>query len=321
MRIGNITIDPPVIAAPMAGITDQAFRLLAKEFGAAYVVSEMVSCKGLIYDQAKTWELLAIDEREQPIAIQLFGSVPHELAKAAAIIQERTTARAIDINMGCPTPKIVKGGEGAALMLEPKLAGEIVEAVTSAVTIPVTVKTRKAWNDASPTAVELAQIVEAAGASAITVHGRTREQFYSGKADWDIIRQVKEAVKIPVIGNGDVFCPEDAHKLLAHTGCDGIMIGRGALGNPWLFREVARSLQGMPPLLAPSVEERISLAKRHLQMSIERKGSYTGIREMRCHLAWYVKGLPRAARLRDEINRADTIMEIENIFEQVVQEV
>lgn len=321
MRIGNITIDPPVIAAPMAGITDQAFRLLAKEFGAAYVVSEMVSCKGLIFDQAKTWELLRIDELEQPIAIQLFGSVPHELAKAAAIIQERTTARAIDINMGCPTPKIVKGGEGAALMLEPKLAGEIVEAVTSAVTIPVTVKTRKAWNDASPTAVELAQIVEAAGASAITVHGRTREQFYSGKADWDIIRQVKEAVKIPVIGNGDVFCPEDAHKLLAHTGCDGIMIGRGALGNPWLFREVARSLQGMPPLPAPSVEERISLAKRHLQMSIERKGSYTGIREMRCHLAWYVKGLPRAARLRDEINRADTIMEIENIFEQVVQEV
>ncbi|KAF0196385.1 MAG: nifR3 family TIM-barrel protein [Bacillota bacterium] len=319
MRIGNIQLDVPLIAAPMAGITDQAYRLLAREFGAAYVVSEMVSCKGLMYDQAKTWELLVMDEREQPLAIQLFGCVPHEIAKAAAVVEERTKARAIDINMGCPTPKIVKCGEGAALMLEPQLVENIVRAVVAAVSIPVTVKTRKAWDATSPTAVDIAKRVEAAGASAITVHGRTREQFYAGKADWDIIRQVKQAVSIPVIGNGDVFCAADAHRMMQETGCDAIMTGRGTLGNPWLFRDIARSFWGLPPLAAPDVEERIVLAKRHLQMAIERKGLYTGIREMRPHLAWYTKGLPRAARLREAINRADTTEKIDQIFEDILQ--
>lgn len=319
MRIENIQLEIPLIAAPMAGVTDQAYRLLAREFGAAYVISEMVSCKGLMYDQAKTWELLAMDEREQPIAVQLFGSVPHELAKAAAIIEERTKAQAIDINMGCPTPKIVKSGEGAALMLEPQLVEDIVRAVVAAVSLPVTVKTRKAWDASSPTAVDIAKRVEAAGACAITVHGRTREQFYAGKADWDIIRQVKQAVSIPVIGNGDVFSAADAHGLMQQTGCDAVMTGRGTLGNPWLFRDIARSFQGLAPLPAPDVGERIVLAKRHLQMTIERKGLYTGIREMRPHLAWYTKGLPRAARLRDEINRADTIEKIDKIFAEILQ--
>lgn len=321
MYIKSIQIDPPLIAAPMAGITDQAFRLLAREFGASYVVSEMVSCKGLIYDQAKTWELLNIDEREQPIAVQIFGSVPLEMAKAAALIQEHTPACAIDINMGCPTPKIVKSGEGSALMLKPSLVGDIVRAVVSAVTIPVTVKTRKAWDLSSPTAVDIAKVVESAGASAIAVHGRTREQFYSGKADWDIIRRVKESVCIPVIGNGDVFSAADAHRLMTETGCDAVMVGRGAMGNPWLFYEIARAMKGESLLPAPTIAERVSLARRHLQMAVERKGVYAGMREMRCHLAWYVKGLPRAAHLRDEINRADTIERIDEIFAEILLEV
>lgn len=319
MQIGNVNLKIPLIAAPMAGISDQAYRLLAKEFGAAYVVSEMISCKGLIYDQAKTWDLLSIDEREQPIAIQLFGAVPLEVAKAAAIVAERTNARVIDINMGCPTPKIVKSGEGSALMLDPKLAGEIVRQVVMAVGLPVTVKTRKAWDAASKTAVDLAKEVEAAGACAIAIHGRTRDQFYSGKADWDIIRQVKQAVNIPVIGNGDVFSAADVHRLMAESGCDAVMIGRGAMGNPWLFRDIARSFAGLEALPAPTIPERLAIARRHLNMAVERKGDYTGIREMRCHLAWYIKGLPRAARWRDELNRADTVDEIEQILEGIIQ--
>lgn len=314
MRIKNTYIHPPLVAAPLAGITDQANRIIAREFGAAYVVSEMISCKGLIYDQAKTWELLAMEEGEQPLAVQLFGSVPAEVARAAAIVAEKTRATAIDINMGCPTPKIVKGGEGAALLLNDKLAGEIVRQTVAAVSIPVTVKTRKGWDASSPNCLALVREVEAAGAAAVTIHGRTRDQFYSGRADWEIIRLVKESVYIPVIGNGDVTSPADAQRMFETTGCDAVMVGRAAIGNPWLYRDIARSLQGLPSLPPPTLPERLRIARRHLTMAIDRKGEYRGIREMRLQLAWYCRGLPRAARLRDAINKAETMAEIDDIF-------
>ncbi|HSL93184.1 MAG TPA: tRNA dihydrouridine synthase DusB [Bacillota bacterium] len=319
MRIGSIELNPPVIAAPMAGITDQSFRIIAREMGATLVVSEMVSCKGLIYDQAKTWELLATEEQEQPILVQLFGSVPDEVARAACLIEEKIPCLGIDINMGCPTPKITKNGEGAALLLNPRLAGEIVRRTVRSVSLPVTVKTRKSWDDSSPTALDLAKEVEQAGATAIAVHGRTREAFYGGQADWGIIRRVREAVSIPVIGNGDVFSGSDALSLMAETGCHGIMVGRGALGNPWLFRDVARSLMGLPAMPVPTVQERMQLAMRQLSMTIERKGEYTAIREMRQHLAWYVKGVPGAARWRGAINRTDSLDDLRDILGQIAQ--
>jgi nifR3 family TIM-barrel protein len=315
--LGKIELIPPVIAAPMAGITDQSFRIIAREMGASLVVSEMVSCKGLIYDQAKTWELLSTDELEQPIVVQLFGSVPDEVARAAALIEQKIPCVAIDINMGCPTPKITKNGEGAALMLNPRLAGEIVKSAVRAVSLPVTVKTRKAWDDSSPTAVELAKEVEQAGAAAIAVHGRTRAAFYGGKADWNIIRSVRDAVSIPVIGNGDVFSANDALRLMQGTGCHGIMVGRGALGNPWLFRDISRSLLGQAELPAPTVPERIDMALRQLAMTVERKGEYAAIREMRQHLAWYIKGVSGAARWRDHINRTTSLEDLCEILLQI----
>ena len=313
MRIRNIVVDPPLVAAPMAGITDQANRLLAREFGVAWVVSEMVSCKGIIYDQAKTWELVAM-ETDEPLAVQLFGSDPAEVAEAAAVVAEKIKPLAIDINMGCPTPKIVKSGDGAALLLNPKLAGEIVRRTVAAVSIPVTVKTRKAWDAHSPDCLNLVREVEAAGAAAITIHGRTRDQFYAGKADWGIIRTVKAAVGVPVIGNGDVTSAAEATRMFEVTGCDAVMVGRAAIGNPWLYRDIARALQGLVSLAPPSVAERLAVARRHLAMAIERKGEYRGIREMRLQLAWYLKGLPRAARLRDAINKADSVAGIDSIF-------
>ncbi|HSL93371.1 MAG TPA: tRNA dihydrouridine synthase DusB [Bacillota bacterium] len=317
MRLGSIELNPPVIAAPMAGITDQSFRIIARELGATLVITEMVSCKGLIYNQAKTWELLATDEREQPIAVQLFGSVPDEVARAACLIEEKVPCVSIDINMGCPTPKITKNGEGAALLLNPRLAGEIVRSTVKAVSLPITVKTRKSWDDFSPTAIELAKEVEQAGAAAITVHGRTRAAFYGGKADWDIIRRVRETVSIPVIGNGDVFSGFDALRLMAETGCHGIMVGRGALGNPWLYRDAYRALLGLPALPAPTIQERLQLATRQLTMTIERKGEYTAIREMRQHLAWYIRGVPGAARWRDLINKTSSPEDLRVILSKI----
>ncbi|SMD04780.1 tRNA dihydrouridine synthase DusB [Sporomusa malonica] len=304
MRIGQIELANPVILAPMAGVTDLPFRLLAKEMGCGLVYSEMVSDKGLIYENVHTRKLLAIDERERPVALQIFGSEPASMAKAARIVAG-SGADIIDINMGCPTPKIVKNGEGSALMRTPELACRIIAAVVEAAgTVPVTVKFRKGWDDKSVNAVEMAKLAEQAGAAAVSVHGRTREQFYSGQADWNIIREVKQSVKIPVTGNGDIRTPQDAKRMLTETGCDGIMIGRGAQGNPWIFRQVAHYLETGEILPLPTLGERIDMLLRQLDMLVDHKGEYIGIREMRSHAAWYTKGLPSSAELRLKFNQA-----------------
>ncbi len=320
MRIGHIELANPVILAPMAGVTDLPFRLLAKEMGCGLVYSEMVSDKGLIYDNTHTKKLLAIDARERPVALQIFGSEPESMAKAAGIVAA-AGADIIDINMGCPTPKIVKNGEGSALMRNPALAGRIIAAVVAAAGgMPVTVKFRKGWDETSVNAVQIARIAEQAGAAAVSVHGRTREQFYSGQADWSIIRDVKQAVAIPVIGNGDIRTPQDAERMLTETGCDGIMIGRGAQGNPWIFRQVAHYLATGQTLPLPALGERIDMLLRHLDMLVGHKGEYTGIREMRSHAAWYTKGLPSSAELRLTFNQAATRDDFIRIMENYRQE-
>ncbi|MBC8015731.1 MAG: tRNA dihydrouridine synthase DusB [Sporomusaceae bacterium] len=303
MQIGTIKLVNPVILAPMAGVTDLPFRLLAKEMDCGLVYSEMVSDKGLLYKNCHTLDMLKIDERERPVAMQIFGSDPTSMASAAQLVEQAGT-NIVDINMGCPTPKIVKNGSGAALMCQPDLAYRIMKSVVEAVNIPVTVKIRKGWNHTSINAVEMAKLAEKAGIAAIAVHGRTREQFYSGEADWEIIRQVKDSVGIPVIGNGDIRSPYDAQKMLAETGCDGLMIGRGAQGNPWIFRQVARYLATGEVVPPPTTEERLLLMLRHLDMLIEHKGEYLGIREMRRHGAWYTKGLHHSSELRLKFNSA-----------------
>lgn len=319
MRIGKLTLANPVILAPMAGVTDLPFRLLAKEMGCGLVYSEMVSDKGLIYDNVHTKKMLAIDERERPVALQIFGSEPESMGQAAKIVAA-TGVDVIDINMGCPTPKIVKNGEGSALMRKPDLACRIIAAVVKAAgDIPVTVKFRKGWDDKSVNAVQIARLAEAAGASAVSVHGRTREQFYSGQADWNIIREVKQAVKIPVTGNGDIRTPEDARRMLTETGCDGIMIGRGAQGNPWLFRQVVDYLTAGEILPPPTLNERIDMLLRHLDMLVDHKGEYVGIREMRSHAAWYTKGLHSSAELRLKFNQAASKEDFISIMENYRQ--
>lgn len=315
MRIGHIELANPVILAPMAGVTDLPFRLLAKEMGCGLVYSEMVSDKGLIYENTHTKKLLAIEARERPVALQIFGSEPESMAKAARIVAA-AGANIIDINMGCPTPKIVKNGEGAALMRAPGLACRIIGAVVEAAGgIPVTVKFRKGWDETCVNAVQIARLAEQAGAAAVSVHGRTREQFYAGQADWSIIRAVKQAVAIPVIGNGDIRTPQDAERMLTETGCDGIMIGRGAQGNPWIFRQVAHYLATGQILPLPTLGERIDMLLRHLDLLVGHKGEYTGIREMRSHAAWYTKGLPSSAELRLKFNQASTREDFIQIME------
>jgi len=303
MQIGRVKLVNPVILAPMAGVTDLPFRLLSKEMGCGLVYSEMVSDKGLQYKNLHTMDMLKIDERERPVAMQIFGSEPASMARAAQLVEQAGTD-IIDINMGCPTPKIVKNGSGAALMCQPELAYRIMVSVVEAVKVPVTVKFRKGWDNGSINATQIAKLAEKAGIAAVAVHGRTREQFYSGEADWDIIRQVKESVGIPVIGNGDIRTPYDAKRMLTQTGCDGLMIGRGAQGNPWIFRQVVQYLATGEILPLPATAERLSVMLRHLDMLVEYKGEYLGVREMRRHGAWYTKGLHHSSELRLRFNSA-----------------
>ena len=311
MKIGNVEIKGFAALAPMAGVADRAFRELCVEFGAAYVVGEMVSAKGITYNNDKSLELLEMSDKERPAAIQLFGYEPDVMAKAAEISM-KYKPDIIDINMGCPAPKIASNHSGAALMKEPDLCGEIVKAVSKAVDIPVTVKIRKGWDDNSVNAVEIAKICEQAGASAVTVHGRTRQQQYMPPADWDIIKKVKQAVKIPVIGNGDVTSAELAAKMFEQTDCDLIMIGRGALGNPFIFQEIAMLLGHDRPTFPVSNEERISVLLRHIEKLCEYKGEYIGMKEARKHAAWYFKGIHGAASLR---KRAGTLNTFDDLIE------
>ena len=297
----------------MAGVTDLPFRLLCREQGAGLLCMEMISAKAIYYNNRNTESLLEIHPDEQPVSLQLFGSDPKIMSEMAKRIEERPFA-ILDVNMGCPVPKVVKNGEGSALMKEPKLVYEIVSALVKAIEKPVTVKIRKGFDDDHVNAVEIAKIIEAAGASAVAVHGRTREQYYSGKADWDIIRQVKEAVSIPVIGNGDVTSPQKAEELVRQTGCDGIMIARGAEGNPWIFSEMtAYEETGVVPP-RPDKDAVREMMLRHARLQLQYKGEYCGIREMRKHVAWYTKGLKGAARLREKVNEVESLEELENLL-------
>ncbi len=299
----------------MAGFTDKVYRILAKEFGCGLTFTEMISAQALTYKCVKTKELLDLTGDILPVAVQLFGSDPRIMGEAAKIA-EAEGASLIDLNLGCPTPKIVGNGEGSALMLDPLKSARIFEAVVNAVSIPVSVKIRKGWDDNRVNAVEIARLAEAAGIAAVTIHGRTRMQFYSGEADWQIIREVQEAIKLPVIGNGDIREPEDALRMQATTGCAGVMIGRGALGNPWIFGSTAALLGEGKVRPLPDLSERIALAKRHLQMEVALRGEYSAIREMRKHLVWYVKGYRGVARVRERINRAESLKQMETVLEE-----
>ncbi len=313
MNIGRVELSNNVFAAPLAGVSDRVYRELALEAGCGLVYTEMISAQSLIYANKKTLSMLDLDD-QYPVSIQLFGSRPDVMTEAAGIL-EQNGAGIIDINMGCPTPKIVKNGEGCALMQKPVLAAEIISKIAERVQIPVTVKIRKGWDEQSANAVEIAQIAEENGAAAIAVHGRTREQFYSGKADWDIIGQVKDAVRIPVIGNGDIFQPEDALRMVNETGCDAVMIGRGTLGNPWLLQRTVKLLTEGIVLPEPSPKEKIEMALRHFLMLRSCKGERRACLEMRKHASWYTKGLTNAAQLRQQINQTDTADELVDLLE------
>ncbi len=314
LKIGNVELENNLILAPMAGVTDLPFRLLCKEQGCGLMYTEMVSAKAILYKNRNTGPLMEVRPEEEPVALQLFGS-DSEIVSDIAVQVEDGPYAFIDINMGCPVPKIVNNGEGSALMKNPKLVEEILTALVKKVKKPVTVKFRKGFDDDHINAVEIARIAESCGVSAVAVHGRTRAQFYSGKADWDIIRQVKEAVKIPVIGNGDIFTPEDAKRMLYETGCDGLMIARGAKGNPWIFSRTLHYLETGELLGPPDKEELKETILRHAQLQIQFKGEYLGLCEMRKHLSWYTVGLPHSSSLRNDVNQTETWEDFYNLIQ------
>ena len=315
LQIGNVTLENNLILAPMAGVTDLPFRILCKEQGTGLICMEMVSAKAILYKNKNTEELMTIDEREHPVSLQLFGSDPQVMSEIAKQIEDRPFD-ILDINMGCPVPKIVNNGEGSALMKDPKLAEQILTAMVKKLHKPVTVKFRKGFNDSNINAVEFAKMAESCGVAAVAVHGRTREQYYSGKADWDIIRQVKEAVSIPVWGNGDVFTPEDAKRMKEETGCDGIMVARGAKGNPWLFKRILHYLETGELLPPPTAEEVKRMIVRHGTLQTEFRGEEIAMREMRKHVAWYTAGFPHSSALRNDINQVETLEELERLVDE-----
>jgi nifR3 family TIM-barrel protein len=313
LQIGNVALDNNLILAPMAGVTDLPFRLLCKEQGAGLICMEMVSAKAILYKNKNTNDLLEIDERERPVSLQLFGSDPRIMGDMARQIEERPFD-ILDINMGCPVPKVVNNGDGSALMKNPLLAGQIIESVVKAIKKPVTVKIRKGFDEEHINAVEMAHIAEESGAAAVAVHGRTREQYYSGKADWDIIRQVKEAVSIPVIGNGDILTAQDVTAMEEQTGCDGFMIARGAQGNPWIFSQILTFFETGEQKERPTFSEVTDMLLRHARLQIEIKGEDTGIREIRKHAAWYTAGYPNSAKLRGRINEVESYEDLVELF-------
>lgn len=319
VTIGNVRIEKTAALAPMASVADRAYRLMAKKYGAAYCVGEMASCKGLVYSDNKTAALLTVTPAERPMAVQLFGAEPEFMAKAVKIA-ERYSPDIIDINAGCPMPKITGSGAGSALMKTPRLFRELVAAAVSATDIPITVKIRKGWDSGSANAVELARIAEENGAAAVAVHGRTREQLYSGKADWDIIREVKRAVSIPVIGNGDVDSPESCAEMYSYTGCDLVMIGRGSYGRPWLFGQIRDHFEGKPLRPDPSPAGKLAIMREHIGLLIEDKGERIGMKEARRHAAWYIRGMQGAAQFRNRCGALNSINELDELIREILQQ-
>ena len=318
LQIGNVHIPSNLALGPMAGVTDLPFRLLCKEQGAGFIYTEMVSAKGIYYNNKNTESLLCVEEAERPVALQLFGEDPYIMSEMAKRIEHRNFD-ILDINMGCPVPKVVNNGEGSALLKNPKRVGEIIEAVSKAIQKPVTVKIRKGFSNGEANAPEIAYIAQESGAAAVAVHGRTREQYYSGKADWEIIRKVKEVVCVPVIGNGDIFTPQDAKRMFDETGCDGVMIARGAQGNPWIFNQTIHYLETGELLEKPPIEEVIQMMLRHAREQLLFKGEHIGIREMRKHVAWYTAGYPHSAKLRGDINAVESVAQLEELMYQYAE--
>lgn len=315
LKIGNVELENNILLAPMAGVTDLSFRKICKKYGnPGLVYTEMISSKGLYYNDNKTEQFLQLNEEKHPIAIQIFGSDPKIMRQATKIVEQYGDV--IDINMGCPAPKVVKNGDGSKLLLDLNLVGEIVKEVVQSTQKPVTVKIRKGWNNENVVAVEVAKIIEQAGAQAITIHGRTREQYYSGTVDLDIIKQVKEAVKIPVIGNGDIKNAKDAIRMFEYTGVDGIMIGRGILGEPWNMQNIINELEGNNQTIEKTPKEKFEIIKEHLELAIEEKGEYVGLREMRKHICWYLKNLPSSGQIRQAVNQLESKEEVIKVLEK-----
>ena len=318
MKIGNLQLDNKVFLSPMAGVTDLPFRTICKEKGCGMLYTEMINAKALCYDDENTKKMLRMEKDEHPVAVQIFGSDPEFMGKAASIMNQYPN-EILDINMGCPAPKVVKNGDGSALMRNPKLAAEVLTAVVKNSEKPVTLKIRKGWDDESVNAVEIAKIAQECGISALAIHGRTREQFYSGKADWDIIAEIKQAIDIPIIGNGDVFEVQDAVNMLEKTKCDAIMIGRGAQGNPWIFNRINHYMKTGEILPEPTLEERITTAIKHMNLAVAEHGDYVAVREMRKHIGWYLKGLKNSAKYRDQINKITDYKEVIAMLEDYMQ--